>query len=261
MDLETLKKNKDYLAAQMAYYSAANAVTLGEASGALNWPFLGEDRGFETLGEAMFDYSEFVRGNPTAPAEALFRFGAGLEHHARDGATWSDVEFVWRSAFTVFHRTLPIFDELIADEIAALEAAEFRKSMAPTLAALSLPEEDTILERFGTIFEISPNMRLQMTSSPPSAPALSVHDADNQVVATEGLASADNIDHIDDQTEAIGDAADASGACEVPTADEQGETGEKQPDQAEASSEDTGTGGTSGKQPDAAEQPNDKSAA
>lgn len=244
MDLETLKKNKDFLAAQMAYYSAANAVTLGEASGALNWPFLGEDRSAalddeEALGDAMVAYSSFVRTNPTAPAEALFRFGAGREHHGRDGETWSEVEFVWRSAFTVFHRTLPIFDDLIAAEIAALEAAEFRKRVAPTLAALSLPEEDTILERFGTIFETSPNMRLQATSSPPSVPALSAEEVDDQVDAEESSA----------------------GAGGASTPDGRGEAGEEQPDQAEAPSEDAGAGGTSGNQPDAAEQPNDKPAA
>lgn len=174
MDLEALKKNRDYLAAQMAYYSAANAVTLGEASGALNWPFLGEDRP-DALGETMFDYSSFVRSNPTAPAEALYRFGAGRQHHAMAGENWAEADFVWRSAFTVFHRTLPIFDELISAEIAALEAAEAANADAPTLAALSLPEEDTILERFGTILETSPNMTLQTVETEAAA-----GDADDQ---------------------------------------------------------------------------------
>jgi hypothetical protein len=200
MDLEALKKNRDYLAAQMAYYSAANAVTLGEASGALNWPFLGEDRP-EALGDTMFDYSGFVRANPTAPAEALYRFGAGRQHHSKAGEKWTEADFVWRSAFTVFHRTLPIFDELLSAEIAALEAAEAATTAAPTLAALSLPAEDTILERFGTIFETSPNMALQTVETEPELGVeVAAPQETNSDQAEESIGAGGATDQADTQT-------------------------------------------------------------
>lgn len=155
MDLESLKKSKDYLAAQMAYCSAANAVTLGEASGALAWPMLGADRR-EDLGSIMTDYAAFVRANPSAPAEALFRFGAGRACHDEGHGNWRSIDFVWRIAFTVFHRMLPICDQLLAEEIAALEiAAWVDSSPRQACTALSIAAEDTILETHGSIFEIS----------------------------------------------------------------------------------------------------------
>lgn len=187
MDLESLKKSKDYLAAQMAYYSAANAVTLGEASGALAWPMLGADRR-DDLGSIMTDYAAFVRANPSAPAEALFRFGAGRTCHDEGHGNWRSIDFVWRIAFTVFHRMLPICDQLFAEEIAALETAAWVDTSPRQAAALSIAAEDTILETHGSIFEISPNMRLQVTSSPPT---MSILDVDDQTDAAEGTADGD----------------------------------------------------------------------
>lgn len=231
MDLETLKEHRAALAAQMAFYSAANVVTLtmatqsltaGQTANGLTWPFLGEERNAEII-DTMIAYAAFVRANPTAPPEALYRFAAGREFHAGAADGWTGIDFTWRAACTVFCRTLPIYDELVAAEIAVREASAAAEKAAPAAAALSLPAEDTILERFGTILETSPNMALQAV-------------AGDQVDAGVGEAPA-----ADDQAEEqplAGDQVDAgAGADEAPADDDQAEEQPVAGDQAEQAAE------------------------
>lgn len=209
MELQDLKSHGEELALKMAYYTAANTATILGEGGALGWVNLGEGH----LWDDVVVLGNFVRSYPSTHPETLFRFAASRGIHAGDPTAFntSIVGFAWRAAYAAFAESLPIYDRIIQGEIAALTVADFSTSEPPPLAAaLSIAIEDTILETHGTIFDVSPNMRLLATSSVPTMSAL---DVDDQVDAAGAGAAPEPA--ADDGVAA--DQTDAAGAGGQPT--------------------------------------------
>lgn len=163
-------------AVSIAYHSAANCVALFDAyAHNMNWPGFGEPEIPPSL-EDRADLQEwlagFVRLNPHAPPEALYRWahGQGIHDRAVDGyhgtSDTSDVqaddavEAPYRMAYLVFATVLKAVDKALAEERA--RAAEAVQAAAGPVLAAALFErpEDTILELQPDPLATNPNLSL-----------------------------------------------------------------------------------------------------
>lgn len=130
-----------------AFYTAANVrAKLDKTGDSLHWATLGVRAltAFEVDQLALF-----VRQNPGAPAEALWRYAsAGALHDASPNEfdTALDVD---RLPYEVFQAVLATVDQVIAD----LLPARVRRAMAdaPPAEAVPFDPKGTMLERHGSM--------------------------------------------------------------------------------------------------------------
>lgn len=190
---------------QIAYYAAANAVAItDEKDGGLYWAALGANG--ENPHDLIVSLTRFVRYNPTAAAEALYRYAGGQGIHAGDPDGFEALSLKHRLAYGVFVAAVPVIDGLVAAERGRLAAA-VRASTGPVYAAaLSAPIEDTILAP-----SISP-LDLNPTFAPPPAPPPALMPADEAPADT--VAGGDGTDTVagGDGTDTLadGDGTDTS---------------------------------------------------
>lgn len=147
-----------------AAYEAASAVVHymhepdaeeGNAVPAGWWPSLGEtpETDDDNLDDPAFlatvkILAPFVRENPTAPIEALYRHARAHKVHTGDAAGWLAIPLAYRLAYTVFHGTLLAINAGVKAE------AEMRRAQDPRpRPARFVDPEDTILEREGSSLE------------------------------------------------------------------------------------------------------------
>lgn len=128
-----------------------------------DWPLIGcplagpageviqdDDHRVAVLCDRVDDLATFVRENPLAPLEAMYRHARSCGVHDRPSDGFDDVPAAFRIAYAVFRATLIEADRVFAEEEArAARKAAADKPQAPVLVRA----EDTILEQHGTIFE------------------------------------------------------------------------------------------------------------
>lgn len=104
----------------------------------------------EALTPVLEQLAAFVRGNPEAPLEALYRHAGGREIHQRPADGFDDIEPAFRIAYAVFRSTLLEADRVFAEEEARAAAKARAEAVQPPVI---VPLEDTILARHGSIFD------------------------------------------------------------------------------------------------------------
>jgi hypothetical protein len=173
MNLDDLRKLAPDLASNAAFHSAANLLSLFDhkAQG-LDWPSIGaplDDRNFL---RQMF--ADFVRANPTAPAEALFRFAHGRRIHSYPVDDYAQLETGYRLAYETFVVCLLAADGGIGREVAQLMTAQQAARGTVLAAALLEDPEDTILEPLPDPLATDPHKALKVIEppsvEPPAAP-------------------------------------------------------------------------------------------
>lgn len=128
------------------------------------WPFMGDmpeaiGQAREAGGYAAYEAAfmeriaplvDFVRGNPEAPLEALYRHAAGRGVHDRPADGFDDIEPAFRIAYAVFRSTLLEADRVFAEEEARAAAKARAAAVQPPVI---VPLEDTILAQHSSIFD------------------------------------------------------------------------------------------------------------
>lgn len=107
-------------------------------------------RGIEALIAVMDTLAAFVRDNPAAPLEALYRHAGGLGIHQRPADGFDDIPAAFRIAYAVFRSTLLEADRVFAEEEARAAAKARAEAVQPPVI---VPREDTILAQHGSIFD------------------------------------------------------------------------------------------------------------
>ena len=119
------------------------------------WASLGEDVEISSARMTIDAFAEFVRGNPGAPAEALYRFASGQNVHAGDPAGFATLDPAWRVAYETFARTLCLLDRIVDETQLALmeqKRAERAANAGPAIAPGALQAPDKLFDRkSGTI--------------------------------------------------------------------------------------------------------------
>jgi hypothetical protein len=108
------------------------------------------DRCNEALVPVLGALADFVRGNPEAPLEAMYRHAGGREIHQRPADGFDDVPAAFRIAYAVFRSTLLEADRVFAEEEARAAA---RARAAAAQAPVIVPVEDTILAQHGGMMD------------------------------------------------------------------------------------------------------------
>ena len=119
------------------------------------WFSLGEDFDPDSGRMTIEAFAEFVRGNPGAPAEALYRFASGQNVHAGDPAGFATLDPAWRVAYETFARELCLLDRIVDETQLALmeqKRAERAANAGPAIAPGALQAPDKLFDRkSGTI--------------------------------------------------------------------------------------------------------------
>lgn len=168
MNIETLKTKGPTMAIVVAYHTAANVVAVlsGAEADSLAWPTVGTaSLAVDKRASVQEVLAGFVRENPTAPAEALYRFANGRGFHSADVDNFASAELLYRAAYEVFFASLLTFDDLVKAEIARLEVLAQAETIIPA-AALAEKPEDTILEQLPDPLELTPGVALVQAETP-----------------------------------------------------------------------------------------------
>jgi len=132
---------------------AAMIYALDEAGDALvdYWPCLGRLPSEDPATAPHLDIlAAFVRDNPQAPLEAMYRHAGGQGVHDRPADGFDDIEPAFRIAYAVFRSTLLEADRVFAEEQARAAARARAEAVQPPVI---VPREDTILAQHGSIFD------------------------------------------------------------------------------------------------------------
>lgn len=176
--MEVLSINWPDMAARAAYLAAAAAAGVLDdsldAEKAAEWPWLSGPTGIDGDGNDLTRAGvqsllfRFVIDNPTAPAEALFRFAAAREIHDLWGDAWGTIPQHWRVAYEVFGLMAPQL-HMRFGELAELDRLDdmIAATQGPPLASAltDVPVEDTILAPHPDPLATNPNMALVMQAS------------------------------------------------------------------------------------------------
>lgn len=148
-------------AAEEAYRAAANVVKIFDAKASgKNWPgcdYVGE----KIAAEQIAEMAAFVRQNPTAPGESLYRFANGRGFHTGDPGGWLDLPPQFIAAYETFQQSLLTFDRLFTQLVERIKKEMDAVSDGPVLAAaLALPEEDRLDALLPDPLSMNPNVVL-----------------------------------------------------------------------------------------------------
>ncbi len=133
----------------IAWHAAANAVSvlIGPSTNSLSWPLVVSDetmsdRARAAMGERM---AMFLRHNPGATAETLFRFACGAGFCSLDGGDWLAIPDAYRVAYALFAATSRTAEQALALERALAERAAREAAPPPVARAyLDARPEDRI---------------------------------------------------------------------------------------------------------------------
>ncbi|PPQ39358.1 hypothetical protein SAMN06265338_103201 [Rhodoblastus acidophilus] len=173
MDIEGLRAKAAAVVAKAAYHSAGNFVAIyhDATEDSLAWPTCGTGSlTADARDAAQEKLAGFVRANPNAPAEALYRYAHGQEVHSADVDGFAECPLAYRTGYCAFATLILLGDGLIAQDIARLEAWEQSKTVIPA-AALAEKEEDTILELVPDPLAKRDDVQLVQVETPAASPS------------------------------------------------------------------------------------------
>lgn len=152
-------------AVAIAHFSAGIAVENyiggGRCVDPWAWPALGAGDADDNCTYAL---AGFVRANPTAPAEALWRWAHGQGIHSADVDGYHDADFAWWLAYRVFADVLLTVDEALRVR-ASIAAARAHLSAGPVTPAAFLEDpEDTIMAQHADPLALNRGFALARTS-------------------------------------------------------------------------------------------------
>lgn len=173
---------------QNAYVASANVSGVMSEPNASEWPLCGLQRADNALpwdlaGSARI-LATFSRENRDAPPEALYRHSCAHVCSAlkRDG--WLAIEPHFRAAYSIFHKTLPILDDIAREERERAEAAQPKPPRPEIVAA-----NETTLEQHGrfdeTVLEKPETINLGDPFKSITAPPLAPGDAERLSVPSK----------------------------------------------------------------------------
>lgn len=116
--------------------------------------------------DVHFLLATFVRQNPTAPIEALYRYAQGQGVHDRPADEWHTASLWLRQGYETFARTVLQLDAAIAAERAALLTKAVADRKPPLATAYMVDPEDTILQQLPDPLEVRKDVALGIVKAP-----------------------------------------------------------------------------------------------